>query len=72
MIIRPGVHVWEFPTVRAGSVQCAGVSVGFNCEVTRPFLGERTVLGHRIGVNRPLVGADTRLSANVTVAAISM
>ncbi|MGW5971925.1 transferase [Streptomyces sp. NPDC055186] len=72
VIIGPGVHVWEFSTVRAGSVLCAGVSVGFNCEVTRTFLGERTVLGHRIGVNRALVGADAHLSANVTVAAISM
>ncbi|MEU1462599.1 transferase [Streptomyces sp. NPDC005727] len=72
VIVGPGVRVWEFSTVRAGSVLCAGVSVGFNCEVTRTFLGERTILGHRIGVNRTLVGADAHLSANVTVAAISM
>ncbi|MDI1455293.1 transferase [Streptomyces sp. ATE26] len=72
VIIGPGVRVWEFSTVRAGSVLCAGVSVGFNCEVTRTFLGERTILGHRIGMNRTLVGADAHLSASVTVAAISM
>ncbi|WP_445280205.1 hypothetical protein [Streptomyces sp. DSM 118148] len=72
VIIGPGVHVWEFSAVRAGSVLCAGVSVGFNCEVTRTFLGERTILSHRIGVNRTLVGAGAHLSATVTVAAISM
>ncbi|MEU3216542.1 transferase [Streptomyces sp. NPDC006971] len=72
VIIGPRVRVWEFSTVRAGSVLCADVSIGFNCEVTRSFLGERAILGHRIGINRTLVGADAHLSANLTVAAISM
>ncbi|MEU1016875.1 MULTISPECIES: transferase [unclassified Streptomyces] len=72
VIIGPHVRVWEFSTVRAGSVLCAGASVGFNCEVTKAFVGERAVLGHRIGLNRTLVGADAHLSANLTVAAISM
>lgn len=72
VIVGPRVRVWEFSTVRAGSVLCADVSVGFNCEVTRSFLGERAVLGHRIGINRTLIGADAHLSANLTVAAISM
>ncbi|WP_306192033.1 transferase [Streptomyces sp. MK5] len=72
VIIGPRVRVWEFSTVRAGSVLCSDVSIGFNCEVTRSFLGERTVLGHRIGINHTLVGADAHLSANLTVAAISM
>ncbi|MFC5802013.1 transferase [Streptomyces formicae] len=72
VIIGPRARVWEFSTIRAGSVLCADVSVGFNCEVTRSFLGERAVLGHRIGINRTLVGADAHLSANLTVAAISM
>ncbi|MFG3103273.1 transferase [Streptomyces sp. NPDC048182] len=72
VIVGPRVRVWEFSTVRAGSVLCADVSVGFNCEVTRSFLGERTVLGHRIGINSTVVGADAHLSANLTVAAISM
>ncbi|MFD7061770.1 transferase [Streptomyces sp. NPDC059906] len=72
VIIGPRVRVWEFSTVRAGSVLSADVSVGFNCEVTRSFLGERAILGHRIGINRTLVGADAHLSANLTVAAISM
>ncbi|MFS0694067.1 transferase [Streptomyces nitrosporeus] len=72
VIIGPHVRVWEFSTVRAGSVLCSGVSVGFNCEVTRSFLCERAVLGHRIGINHTLVGAGAHLSANLTVAAISM
>ncbi|MGK5733317.1 transferase [Streptomyces sp. URMC 124] len=72
VIIGPGVRVHEFSTVRKGSVLCAGVSVGFNCEVTRTFLGEGAVLGHRIGVNSSIVGARAHLSANVTIAAISM
>ncbi|MFF3764231.1 transferase [Streptomyces sp. NPDC001922] len=72
VVIGPRVRVWEFSTVRAGSVLCADVSVGFNCEVTRSFLGERAILGHRVGINRTLVGADAHLSANLTVAAISM
>ncbi|MEU5417923.1 transferase [Streptomyces sp. NPDC020667] len=72
VIIGPGVKVHEFSTVRKGTVLCAGVSVGFNCEVTRSFLGEGTVLGHRIGVNSSIIGARAHLSANVTLAAISM
>ncbi|WP_327375663.1 transferase [Streptomyces sp. NBC_01216] len=72
VIIGPRVQVWEFSTVRAGSVLCADVSIGFNCEVTKTFIGHGSVLGHRIGVNRTLVGADAHLSAGVTVAAISM
>ncbi|AWI29668.1 transferase [Streptomyces sp. ICN441] len=72
VIIGPRVRVWEFSTVRAGSVLCDDVTVGFNCEVTRSFVGERAVLGHRIGINRTLVGTDAHLSANLTVAAISM
>ncbi|MER5464934.1 transferase [Streptomyces sp. NPDC002668] len=72
VVIGPHVQVWEFSTIRAGSVLCAGVSIGFNCEVTKSFIGEGSVLGHRIGINRALVGADAHLSANVTVAAISM
>jgi NDP-sugar pyrophosphorylase family protein len=62
VIIGPHARVWEFSTVRAGSVLCAGVSVGFNCEVTRSFLSERAILGHRIGINRTLVGADAHNS----------
>ncbi|MEN2423033.1 transferase [Streptomyces rimosus] len=72
VIIGPHVRVYEFSTVRDGSVLCAGAQVGFNCEVTRCFLGERAVLGHRIGINRTLVGADAHLSATLTVAAISL
>ncbi|MFI1962892.1 transferase [Streptomyces pathocidini] len=72
VIIGPHAQVWEFSTVRAGSVLCAGASIGFNCEVTKAVIGEGAMLGHRIGVNRTLVGAAAHLSANVTVAAISM
>ncbi|GGX39851.1 DapH/DapD/GlmU-related protein [Streptomyces chryseus] len=72
VIIGPGARVWEFSTVRAGSVLSAGVQIGFNSEVTRCFLGPDAVLGHRIGINRTLIGARAHLSANVTVAAISM
>lgn len=72
VIIGAGAKVFEFSTVRKGSVVCAGASVGFNCEVTAAFIGEDTVLGHRIGINRTLVGARAHLSAGVTVAAINM
>ncbi|MCC3777029.1 transferase [Streptomyces sp. UNOB3_S3] len=72
VIIGPGARVHEFSTVRKGSVLCAGASVGFNCEVTRTFVGEGAVLGHRIGLNSTVVGARAHLSANVMVAAISM
>ncbi|KOU67558.1 transferase [Streptomyces sp. WM4235] len=72
VIVGPHARVYEFSTVRKGSVLCAGASVGFNCEVTAAFIGEGAVLGHRIGVNRTLIGADAHLSAGVTVAAINM
>ncbi|THA45638.1 transferase [Streptomyces sp. A1136] len=72
VIIGPDVQVHEFTTVRKGSVLCAGARVGFNCEVTGAFVGEGAVLGHRIGVNRTILGARAHLSAGVTVAAINM
>ncbi|MEU9254874.1 transferase [Streptomyces sp. NPDC048270] len=72
VIIGADARVFEFSTVRKGSVVCAGASVGFNCEVTAALIGEDAVLGHRIGVNRTLVGARAHLSAGVTVAAINM
>ncbi|MFD7258370.1 transferase [Streptomyces sp. NPDC059874] len=72
VIVGPGARVWEFSTVRKGSVLGAGAQVGFNCEVTASYVGEGAVLGHRIGVNRTLVGAGAHLSAGVTVAAIHM
>ncbi|MFD3762742.1 transferase [Streptomyces sp. NPDC058622] len=72
VIIEPDVKVHEFTTVRQGSVLCAGARIGFNCEVTATFVGERAVLGHRIGVNRTVLGARAHLSASVTVAAINM
>lgn len=72
VIIGPHVRVHEFSSVRGTTVLAAGVSVGFNCEVTSSYLGEHTVLGHRIGCNRTLLGSDIHLSANVTIAAINM
>ncbi|MGW4271777.1 transferase [Streptomyces seoulensis] len=72
VIIGPDVKVHEFTTVRKGSVLCSGAQVGFNCEVTETFVGEDAVLGHRIGVNRTLIGARAHLSASITVAAINM
>lgn len=72
VIIGPYARVWEFSTVRDGSVLGASVSVGFNCEVTRSLISDGAILGHRIGLNRTLVGAHAHLSAGVTVAAISM
>ncbi|MEU6175540.1 transferase [Streptantibioticus parmotrematis] len=72
VVIGRDVVVHEFSSVRKGAVLCDGVRIGFNCEVTAAFLGEGAVLGHRIGVNSALVGARTHLSANVTLAAISM
>ncbi|WP_406512989.1 transferase [Streptomyces sp. NBC_00161] len=72
VIIGPDVKVHEFTTVRKGSVLCAGAQIGFNCEVTATFIGEGAVLGHRIGVNRTILGARAHLSAGVTVAAINM
>lgn len=72
VIIGSDVKVHEFTTVRKGSVLCAGAQVGFNCEVTAAFVGEGAVLGHRIGVNRTIIGARAHLSASVTVAAINM
>ncbi|MQY14245.1 UDP-3-O-(3-hydroxymyristoyl)glucosamine N-acyltransferase [Streptomyces sp. RB5] len=72
VIIGPRVRVHEYSTVRSGTVLCADVSVGFNCEVTKAFIGEGTVLGHRISLGRAIVGSNAHLSANVTAAAISM
>ncbi|MDX3376488.1 transferase [Streptomyces sp. ME02-6991-2A] len=72
VIIGPDVKVHEFSTVRKGSVLCAGASIGFNCEVTSAFVGEGAVLGHRIGINRTIVGNRAHLSAGVTVAAIAV
>ncbi|MFD9428482.1 MULTISPECIES: transferase [unclassified Streptomyces] len=72
VIIGPHAKIYEFSTVRKGSVVCAGASVGFNCEVTAAFVGEGAVLGHRIGINRTIVGTGAHLSAAVTVAAITM
>ncbi|XVV39208.1 transferase [Streptomyces sp. CA-100214] len=72
VIIGPGVRVWEFTTVRGHTLLAPGVSVGFNCEVTNSYLGTGTVLGHRIGLNRTLVGDHTHLSADVTVQAIHL
>ncbi|QGV80945.1 transferase [Streptomyces ficellus] len=72
VIIGPDVKVHEFTTVRKGSILCAGARVGFNCEVTAAFVGEDAVLGHRIGINRTILGARTHLSADITVAAINM
>ncbi|MFE9552883.1 DapH/DapD/GlmU-related protein [Streptomyces sp. NPDC006692] len=72
VIIGPHAQVHEFTSVRRRSVVAAGASIGFNCEVTAAFIGEGTVLGHRIGINRTLLGADAHLSANVTVAAIHL
>jgi UDP-3-O-[3-hydroxymyristoyl] glucosamine N-acyltransferase len=72
VIVGPGVRIHEFTTVRKGTVLCAGVQVGFNCEVTKSFLSPGAVLGHRIGINHTLIGAEAHLSAQVSVAAISM
>ncbi|MFE1377650.1 transferase [Streptomyces sp. NPDC058740] len=72
VLIGPGAKIHEFTTVRHRSVIAAGASVGFNCEITHAFVGESAVLGHRIGVNRTLVGAGAHLSATVTVAAIHL
>ncbi|MFF8608346.1 hypothetical protein ACF06X_20665 [Streptomyces sp. NPDC015346] len=72
MIIGPYAKVWEFSTVRAGSYVGRRVSIGFNCEVTHSYLSAGAVLGHRIGLNRAIVGADVHLSANVTAAAIHL
>ncbi|MGW6569686.1 transferase [Streptomyces sp. NPDC054975] len=72
VIIGPHVKVNEFTTIRHRAVLAAGASVGFNCEVTHAYVGERAVLGHRIGINRTLVGAEAHLSSSVTVAAINL
>lgn len=72
VIIGPDVKVHEFTTVRNRAVLAAGVSVGFNCEVTHAYVGEGSVLGHRIGINRTLVGARVHLSSSVSVAAINL
>ncbi|MGC3001737.1 transferase [Streptomyces sp. G35A] len=72
VIVGPGARVWEFTTVRGHTVISPGASVGFNCEVTNAYIGARSVLGHRIGINRTLLGDGVHLSANVTVAAIHL
>ncbi|MEU6401629.1 transferase [Streptomyces sp. NPDC046985] len=72
VIVGAGVRVWEFTTVRGRTYLGPGVSVGFNCEVTNCYLGSDTVLGHRIGLNRTLVGDGAHLSADVVAAAIHM
>ncbi len=72
VVIGPNARVHEFTTVRKGSVLCADVVIGFNCEVTRAFIGDGAVLGHRVSVNRSLVGADAHLSANVITPAIHL
>ncbi|MEV0116882.1 hypothetical protein AB0H77_27180 [Streptomyces sp. NPDC050844] len=58
--------------MRGRSVIGPGASVGFNCEVTNAYIEQGSILGHRIGINRTLLGADTHLSALVTVAAIHL
>ncbi|MFD3572288.1 transferase [Streptomyces sp. NPDC058644] len=72
VILGPHARVWEFSTVRGRTVIGPGASVGFNCEVTNSYIGQGSVLGHRIGINRTLLGADVHLSALVTVAAIHL
>jgi UDP-3-O-[3-hydroxymyristoyl] glucosamine N-acyltransferase len=72
VIVGPGARVWEFTTVRGHTVLGAGASIGFNCEVTNAYVGARSVLGHRIGINRTLLGDGVHLSANVAVAAIHL
>ncbi|MFK8908213.1 transferase [Streptomyces sp. YS-3] len=72
VIIGPHVQVHEFTTVRKGSVLAEGALIGFNCEVTRAFVGEGTVLGHRVGINHTIIGAGAHLSASVTIAAIHL
>lgn len=72
VIIGAGVRVWEFTTVRGHTLLAHGASVGFNCEVTNSYLGAGSVLGHRIGLNRTLVGDYAHLSADVTVQAIHL
>ncbi|MEN8651699.1 transferase [Streptomyces sp. 21So2-11] len=72
VIVGANVRIHEFSTVRKGAVLCAGASVGFNCEVTKSYVGENAVLGHRIGINHTLIGTDAHLSAGVSIAAIAM
>ncbi|CAL9327974.1 transferase [Streptomyces sp. enrichment culture] len=72
VIIGPDVKVWEFTTVRSHTLLSPGVSIGFNCEITSTYLGTGTVLGHRIGLNRTLVGDHSHLSADVMAAAIHL
>ncbi|AXI79962.1 LbetaH domain-containing protein [Peterkaempfera bronchialis] len=72
VIIGAHAKVWEFSSVRKGAVLGAGVSVGWGCEVTGTFLGEGTILGHRIGLGRSIVGARAHLSASLMAAAISI
>ncbi|WP_406733511.1 transferase [Streptomyces sp. NBC_01794] len=70
VIIGPHAKVHEFSSVRKNTVIAARASIGFNCEVTHSYVGEGAVLGHRIGINRSLIGGDAHLSAAVTIAAI--
>ncbi|WP_063738122.1 MULTISPECIES: transferase [unclassified Streptomyces] len=72
VIIGAGARVWEFSTVRGHTLLAPGARVGFNCEITNTYLGAGTVLGHRIGLNRTLVGDQAHLSADVMAAAIHL
>ncbi|RVU15552.1 transferase [Streptomyces antnestii] len=72
VIVGPHAQVWEFSTVRGHTVIGPGAGIGFNCEVTNAYVGQGSVLGHRIGINRTLIGAEAHLSALVTVAAIHL
>ncbi len=72
LIVGPRACVWEFATVRGHTVLGPGASVGFNCEVPNTYIGACTVLGHRIGINRTLLGDGVHLSADVTVTAIHL
>ncbi|MGV9254570.1 transferase [Streptomyces sp. NPDC003697] len=72
VIIGSEAKVWEFTTIRGHTLIESGASIGFNCEVTNAYVGADSVLGHRIGINRTLLGRGVRLSANVAVAAIHL
>ncbi|MFF8572692.1 transferase [Streptomyces sp. NPDC015408] len=72
VIIGAGMRVWEFTTVRGHTLLAPGASVGFNCEVTNSYLGTSSVLGHRISLNRTLIGDHAHLSADGTVQAIHL
>ncbi|MEV0123142.1 transferase [Streptomyces sp. NPDC050703] len=72
VIIGHHAKVFEFSSVRGLTVVGAGASIGFNSEITQCCIGEETVLGHRIGMNRTLVGSRAHLSAHVLAAAIHL